>query len=228
MVATLDFCTVETLADFVTRLRARRPRSRIAGVARVSEDLILRIEKGLTLNPRYETIERLAPALGTTVDEMLARIVAGATTTPLPDDVEPAPEYALPIPEWDAEIAAGDWMDASTCQLDDQMHRDIIARGLFIVRVRGDSMLPTYKPGDRVMFQVIRLDEGGPVEGRDYYWQASDGRCTLKTCHEVQEDAYILAPLNRKKYKTKLILPKQELARLAIVVSPLAKPRWEV
>ena len=211
---------VETLAEMVQRLRAGKPMERVARDAGLTKDAIWRIETGRASAPRWDTLNKLAGVFGIDVKDLIA--ARDQTEPSLPDDIEPAPAQPINIPEWDCEIAAGDWLDASMCQLDAEQQRAIVARGLFIVRVRGDSMTPHYKSGARVMFQIVRLDEGGPIKGRDYYWQHSDGRCTLKRFAGADEDAYTLQPTNRK-YK-RIVLPKQELARLAVVAAILTDP----
>jgi SOS-response transcriptional repressor LexA len=60
--------------------------------------------------------------------------------------------------------------------------------------------------------------------GADYCFQNSDGQCTLKRLNAIDDDEYVLAPLNRR-YEP-LRLPKQLLARVSIVET-IVRPPWE-
>lgn len=140
----------------------------------------------------------------------------------LDNNVQPAPKQAPPIPEWEAEIACGHWVECTTAALDPKTQMNVIANGRFIVRCMGDSMTPEYQPGARVMFRIVRLDEESLKVGADYYVQDCDGRCTLKTLKEIREDEYVLAPRNPK-YEP-LRVPKQLVVRWAIVETIVRAP----
>lgn len=134
------------------------------------------------------------------------------------------PKEIAPIPEWDAEIACGTWIDCSTAQLDTHKQADVIRRGMFIVRVSGDSMLKDYASGDRVLFRIVRFDEEALIPGADYYWQRFDGQCTLKRFVRKIDNRFVLAAINKKKYPKPLEVTWDDLARVAIVESIVKRP----
>lgn len=177
------------------------------------------------------TARKLATSLNVAIDDLAEQSQIDAAIDLLLDTLEPAniqhaPKQIPSIPEWTAEIACGHWIDCATIamDMDNDVQADTARRGMFIVRVMGDSMKPTYKPGNRVLFRVVRLDDEPLRIGADYYWQNSDGQCTLKRLKSIGEDEYTLAPLNRK-YKP-LKLAKQMLAKVAIVETIVTAP-WE-
>lgn len=139
-------------------------------------------------------------------------------------NVDPIPRHVFQLPEWESEVAAGHWIDCITAQLWTDTQGEVVERGSFVIRVRGDSMTPDYQPGDRVLFRIIRLDQESLRAGADYVFQNSDGQCTLKRLAKIGDDAFMLAPLNRR-YKP-LKLPRQMLARVAIVETVI-RPPWE-
>lgn len=208
-------------ATFGEWVRARRKARRwsiakAAGALRISSDALFRIEKSRTTSPQPSTLEKVVEVFGEIPEEI------DPAREPLDNNVEPAPARVIPIPEWSAEIACGLWVDCSIAELDTDTQMSVISQGRFIVRCAGDSMSPLYKPGSRVLFRIVRLDAEPLRIGADYYWQRSDGQCTLKTLKAIGEHDYTLAPRNRK-YKP-LRVAKQMISRIAIVETIMHAP----
>lgn len=225
MVGEIENAAVE-IGDVIKQQREAKRWSldKLAQVSGVRRDAIWKIEDKRVRKPQGETIERLSAALDVDLSTL-------ATAEPNTLKVRtPSAELGPPIllggdiPEWETRIAAGQWIDAEECAVDPDTAARVVRLGMFIVRVYGDSMQPAYPPGCRVLFQIIRLDEGGPVVGRDYYWQNSDGQCTLKRFAGLSDDSYVLEALNRVRYPDPILLPRQMLARLAHVVGRLERP----
>ncbi len=72
----------ETLADRLTRLRTEKNLTRLAlaALAEVSQGAIQLLEKGVTRNPSFSVISKLAGALGVTTDFLVSGVdeAAGA------------------------------------------------------------------------------------------------------------------------------------------------------
>lgn len=236
MLTATMICDVETIGQRIRRLRDSRGWSldRLSLESGIRRDAIWKIEDGRVRRPQGGTLESLSKAFTIPIADLIETLPPPANNI-LPDferhygepaNIQHAPKQIPSIPEWTAEIACGHWIDcaAIAMDMDNDVQADTARRGMFIVRVMGDSMKPTYKPGNRVLFRVVRLDDEPLRIGADYYWQNSDGQCTLKRLKSIGEDEYTLAPLNRK-YKP-LNLAKQMLAKVAIVETIVTAP-WE-
>jgi phage repressor protein C with HTH and peptisase S24 domain len=113
------------------------------------------VRSGIT---RADNAERIAQALGLTLDWLLAGRGASATSA------EPPPEDLVSIPMLDVTLSAGsgslaagagkqagwvfprDWLRRSFGRID----------GLHMLAVKGDSMVPTLHPNDWVMVDTSR------------------------------------------------------------------------
>jgi phage repressor protein C with HTH and peptisase S24 domain len=95
-------------------------------------------------------------------------------------------------------------------------------KGIFRVRVRGDSMAPKYPAGCYVEFKLLRTREGMPdlaaaVVGKRYYVQLRDDTGTFKQLAGVTDAGLVLAATN-KKCRKELFAPFDEIVRLAAAV----------
>lgn len=131
-------------------------------------------------------------------------------------------------PQWDCNVAAGDWVDCPTAFALDTRNdewRAILRQGLFRVRIAGDSMESVWHDGEIVEFKRMVLDENGFVKGEDYYIHRSDGMATFKRFHGADDDSYIFIAINRKKYKKEIIVPRQEIALAGIAMGTFTPKR---
>ncbi len=122
-------------------------------------------------------------------------------------------EWLDSIPIVEQSLAAGPWTDVM--DLPDAFTMAQVEKGLFGVRLGGDSMEPVYPSGRIVIFQVLRegLDE---VElGRDYYVQRDDGAATFKRIVGLGESQVRLKALNAKKYPHEWHVNRVQIVRLA-------------
>jgi transcriptional regulator with XRE-family HTH domain len=132
-------------------------------------------------------------------------------------NVEPFSETPVPdIPLFELPLAAGDWMEVTElCEVKETQ----FTHGLFRVRLRGESMKPTYPDGTIVEFRCLRADHEGPQVGKDYYVQRSDGYATFKRVAKIEEDSMTLEALNKKQKPRYLVVPRQEVSRMAIAMA---------
>lgn len=142
----------------------------------------------------------------------------GAEPDEFDANVEPYSERRLkPIPLFDLPLSAGTWTEVT--QIAELHEADQIDRGIFRVRLRGDSMLPDYKSGTVVEFRCLRADENVIKIGKDYYVQRNDGTATFKRVAELTEDEMILRALNQRKYPKPMPVARQEVTRMALAIA---------
>jgi len=156
-----------------------------------------------------ETFSRMMEGSGLSFDGLLAKIGAEVV-------VEDAPSVDDEIPVFDLSLAAGPWTDVS--EVGETFVEAVKERGLFRVRIAGDSMAPIYPDGSIVEFRRLRLDRESPMPTRDYYVQQSDGRATFKMLEKAGETEYVLRALNRRKYRQPLTVEKSLVVNMAAAV----------
>jgi phage repressor protein C with HTH and peptisase S24 domain len=93
---------------------------------------------------------------------------------------------------------------------------DAISRGLFRVRLSGDSMTPAYKTGSIVEFECLREGYHTMALDMDYYVQRNDGTATFKRFEGIEDDTLIFRAINRKKFPGELVVERREIVRMAI------------
>lgn len=151
-------------------------------------------------------------------DAMEAKRKARREAEGFDQNVDPFSEAKVPkVPFFEAPLAAGEWLDVSDIGEVCDPHQ--IDHGLFRVRLRGDSMTPNYPDGQVVEFQCIREDREAPLVGRDYYFQRDDGFATFKRLEKIDEDEFILRPLNKRKYPKAMKVNKAFVVRMARAIA---------
>ena len=118
-----------------------------------------------------------------------------------------------PIPTFDLAVAAGQWVEVGG----EGVAPDLATfdRGVFRVRIAGDSMEKKYPNGCTVEFALVQPDREGVVPGKNYYWHRSDGFATFKKLEKIEDETLVLRAINRKKYPKPLAIAKQEVVRVA-------------
>lgn len=196
------------LGDVVRRRRKARgwTQAELAEEAHVSVETIVRIEKGIEAGEvlKTDTISKIAVALGTTTPELYA------STVPHPPEVRgPQKILSATPPESDVEdgivdvsgytphdipvVAEGEaspqgslfWSDEGVLQsdVDDRISRprDVTDPKAYGVKVRGDSMLPVFKPG-----MTLIISPNLPVNnGDEVYVQLLSGERLIKIARRV-------------------------------------------
>lgn len=133
---------------------------------------------------------------------------------------EPATLRAIPF--YDVSLPASGWIETEPRDRPDgdvqvPLH---LPRDAFALRIFGDCMEPEYPSGSIIVFVPIRPGEDGAAqfeEGKDYYFEHSDGKATFKRVFfEASKQRFKLVPLN-KRYKP-FYVPEQMRARLSRAV----------
>jgi transcriptional regulator with XRE-family HTH domain len=178
----------------------------------LSESGVRAIESGRTRSVYASTFRAIAETIGMSIDEARSQLSGWD------QNLEPYSELKLfEVPLFELSVAAGNWTDVEGAgEICDPRQME---QGLFRVRLRGDSMRPTYNDGDVVEFRCLRADHDGIIVGRDYYVQRNDGMATFKRIESLDDDSIVLRALNKRKYPDPLIVPRQEAVRLALAVA---------
>lgn len=172
------------------------------------------------------TLQQVIAALGWTVPEFNDwwKVIQRTSASEVPDqNLSLHRESLHEIPEWELHVAAGDWIEScinGKLDTDDPKQAAVLKQGLFRIKIRGDSMLPKFQDGDTIEFKVFRHgDEGDSIQiGKPYYVHRSDGTCTFKVLESMDDETAVLRALNTKKYPKAMIVPVQEIVRMARAV----------
>lgn len=136
--------------------------------------------------PRADNLAKLAEVLGVSVPWLLT-----GEGEPAPDAV---PKRMIPVVGYvgaGAEIFAID-DHAKGGGIDEvEVPIDGMSRSTVAVRVRGDSMLPVYRPGDLIFYD--RNDNGDLLHliGKDCVVRLTDGRTFLKELHHSNGEYWL-------------------------------------
>lgn len=217
---------VDEIGKKIRRLRDERgwTQTQLAITASVSVPLIQKIESGKSPSTR-RSLSKIAMALGMTTNELAGPLPSEEV---FDENVETYSYRETDIPQFEMHVAAGGWVDV----MDDNeqnghiLTQSQIKRGLFEVRVRGDSMDGGKRPikdGSIIRFKKL-VDENGQVDcslienGKSYYVQLNDNRATFKRAVGCVDDVLTLAANNRK-YKEKLKCRIDEIVSLAVALA---------
>lgn len=165
----------ETLADRIQqRLEALKISERAASIAATGNDATIRmIRTGKSVNPRSDTITKLAQVLQTTEQWLLNGSVptVGADPASHPTDVRPAEVAArfdgakdVPVLGTAAGSELGNGAFQLTTDVIDYARRPyglIGAPGVYALYVEGESMSPRFEPGDLIFVHPHRKPLGG-------------------------------------------------------------------
>lgn len=223
---------VETLGEKIRRLRSERGWSlaelgRRAGMKSV--DGLWKIEQGKVKNPY--SLAAIAKALEVSVLDLRADTAEVTATNgesvlegtfhlqgrPADPPAGISPTILMEPPRWDLDIRASAWADIPMCRLDydDPRQRAIVNTNRFRLRILGTCMEPYFHDGQTVEFEIVRVDRDGLVIGECYAVCRTDGLATFKQLIAKDDDAITLAALNRKEFPTPIVVPLQEIGRIA-------------
>ena len=154
------------MKNFSERLIARRNRlgltqQGLALKAKLSPSSVSALERGLN-PPTGRTLEKLNKVLGEPGEWLY--------TTPFPPvsnaRVEPLKETfqarRVPVISWASAGAGGNFSD-NEGQIDEFIECDCMDRNAYALILEGDSMLPKFEPGDRVVFLPNSEPRNGDV-----------------------------------------------------------------
>ena len=130
------------------------------------------------------------------------------------------------VPTYEAKVAACNWLPIEEVyEVDTRESAQIVDAGLFRVRIVGDCMEPQWKDGELIEFRIVRLDrEAWPV-GRDCVLIHCDDMVTFKHVYRVDDETVTLYALNKAKYPSPIVVPKQMVTRIAVAESIIQQPR---
>jgi len=168
----------ETLADRIQqRLDALNISERAASIAATGSDATIRmIRTGKSVNPRSDTITKLAHVLQTTEQWLLNgtadNVTVAAEVAKQPTEVRPADQFGgrfdgakdVPVLGTAAGSELGKGAFQLTTDVVDYARRPyglIGAPGVYALYVEGDSMSPKYEPGDIIFVHPHRKPLGG-------------------------------------------------------------------
>lgn len=180
------------VGDVIRKLRQERGLSleQFSEVAAVNKATISQIERG-EANPRSDTLARIAFALGTTVEALYATLLpARDTRNNVEDgtiDVSDYMPHDIPVVAEGEASPQGTLFWASEGVLNNEVEdrisrpRDVTDPHAFAVKVRGDSMLPVFKPG----MLLIVSPRGTARDGDEVYIELLDGERLIKVARRT-------------------------------------------
>lgn len=210
------------------RLKALRTglhmtQSMVAAQAGISISGYTRFEQEESAVMRTSNFHRLAAAFKMEVAELEKKVrpprdAEKNQPVDLDQNVEPYSEVKLfDIPLFDLSVAASGWVEAS--EIGGVSDPRVIEQGLFRIRIRGDSMQKTWNTGDVTEFKLVRWGVDELKIGADYYVHRNDGYATFKRLVSLDDDEYVLAAANKKKYPDKMPVARQDVVRMAKAVA---------
>lgn len=128
--------------------------------------------------PSAKTLGRIADVLGVSISFLL-----GEDVLPQPNvRVERASAAALqrvPVVSWATAGAGGNFSDCAE-QIEEHLESDTKDANAYALIIEGDSMMPKFEPGDRVVFEPNRQAANGDIVVARV---AADGHVYFKLFH---------------------------------------------
>lgn len=179
---------------------------------------LVRITQGVGRNPETVMTDWLKEPSPDTRESNRRRKKSAATSPDIPAGI--APLNLNEPPMWDLDVRASAWAQMPLCELDpdDPRQQAIVNTGRFRLRILGTCMEPTFHDGDTVEFEIIRVQDDGPVIGECYAICKCDGLATFKQLVGRDEDSLIFAALNQADFPGTITVPIQGIGRLARAV----------
>lgn len=175
------------------------------GTRRVLRSIVVEIAKRLGVEPRQLVVD--SDSAGEPSHQGFERV------------------QATKRPFFDVTIPAGGWIESGEPRsASDADGWELVEAGIpedaFLLRIFGPCMEPDYPSGSVIVFVPVRDGERGARQfenGKDYYFEHSDGKATFKRVYyEKEKERYKLVPLNSD-FKT-IYVPEQMKARLSRAV----------
>lgn len=177
------------------KIKSRRERlgwstTKLATLAGISQSFLWRLESGKATGS-WETYMKVAGALGVSIDVFF----------PNRSNVEEAPRDWREIPVLDYTQAAL-WTTVSYQIVDAEQQETIMANlehppSTFALRIRGDSMEPTFKQGDIVVIDpTIQPKPGDFIVANDASGEGTFKQYRHAGMNEKGQEVFELLPLN--------------------------------
>ena len=170
------------------------------------------IERSESVRVFHATFGKIALALGVGRDDLWRQI---GVNEPWDNNLQMSTMQRMqPIPTFDLAVAAGQWVEVGG----EGIAPDLATfdRGVFRIRIAGDSMEQKYPSGSIVEFCLVQPDQDDVVPGRNYYWHRADNFATFKTLEKIEDETLTLRAINRKHYPKPLTVSRQEIVRIAV------------
>lgn len=195
----------DSITDVITiseRLRAARDEAgltqlEVATAAGVSQGTVANIESGLRQNPR----ELMAIAKAVNVQPEWLKSGRGHKRLDTSHNVTPAPMGVRRVPLI-SYVQAGAWTEAvdnfNPGDAEDWLMTDLkLSKTAFALEIKGDSMLPEFKPGDRVIIdpEVVPIP-GDFVAAKNGKDEATFKKYRPRGADESGNAIFELVPLN--------------------------------
>ncbi len=195
-------CPITNVITISERLKSAREeagltQTEVAVAAGVSQGTVANIESGLRRNPR----ELMAIAKAVNVQPEWLKSGRGQKRLDAPQNVTPASMGANRVPLI-SYVQAGAWTEAvdnfNPGDAEDWLMTDLkLSKTAFALEIKGDSMLPEFKPGDRVIIDP----EVEPMPGDFVAAKNGNEEATFKKYRPRGSDAsgrliFELVPLN--------------------------------
>lgn len=175
-------------------------------VTGVPQPTIHRILTGESTDPRTKTLQPLAEFFGVSVSELRDRELSSAQSDGKPqhfdENVKPAPQGTRPIPVISA-VQAGALRDMESpyepgdgyaIEYTDDMG---LSRWTFALDIEGQSMMPEFRPGDRVIVDPeVSPNPGDFVVARNGSNQATFKKYRPRGIDQQGNMVFELVPLN--------------------------------
>lgn len=184
-----------SVGENIRRLRQARGWKILELANRIDSDVgnISRLERGKQ-GYSDEMLAKIAKALGCTVAELFI----GEEGVP---NVGPAPLGSRRIPLI-SQVQAGHMTEAvdpyASGDADDWLITDLdLSSNAFALEIKGDSMLPEFSPGDRVIIDpAVKPDPGNYVVAKNGENEATFKKYRPRGINERGEHVFELVPLN--------------------------------
>lgn len=177
--------------------KSRKAFERATGLSYMT---IFRVDNGS--QPDIETATKMAAALGLTVDELLRALKNGTAIES--DAVEvPGPRFRLPVRARVVAGVADEVVEDLVEPIGWEWATDEPRDDCDVLEIYGDSMLPDFAPGDRLVVQRGRAPVCGSIVVAEFVptnGGASERKITVKV-YIARGGVRVLMPLNREQYQ---------------------------
>ncbi len=211
-----------TLGTNIKRLRMLagfRTQKELADLLRVSSSQLSEWVTGRYGAPSISSLVRLAKALGCSVEDLLVGV------DPDYDRIRRSTSSAIAV------VAEGDALPDGITWNESGQERPKVLRWLFRpgdlrdpraygIEIRGDSMLPAYRPN-----MIALVSPGLEVcDGEEVYAQLASGECLVRLLHMSDPGRYLLQPYNPA-HSVRVVRRRDIRAMHAIVYSVMGSSR---
>ncbi|MGC8829417.1 MAG: LexA family protein [Verrucomicrobiia bacterium] len=212
----VDFKNFANLV-YEVRKRIGLTQSEFAQKTRVSLRTVQLWEKGIAF-PRQSALRKLSEITGLPIDAFLgANVATSNATQPVP--IKSMFPKRVPVVSWAKAGLGGDFGNLAA-QIDEWIDTDCSDPQAYALIIEGDSMMPEFKPGDRVIFMpnveprngdvvVARLAKSGDVLFKLFHRTGPNGEIVRLTSFNP-----VYPPLEYQINEFEFIHPMHSMVRI--------------